>query len=84
MFRHLRKQFKELHIILTCDKDHEKVFPEVPIIGFKNNKKFKSHLVRAVLPDITEVGRCEPCRGKRPPCQLRSKMKNTSTFKSSC
>ena len=48
----------------------KKVFPEVPIIGFKNNKKLKSHLVRAVLPDINEVGRCEPCGGKRPPCQL--------------
>ena len=29
---------KELHVILACDEDHEKVFPEVPIIGFKSNK----------------------------------------------
>ena len=29
-----------------------------------------------------EVGRCEPCGGKRPLCHLSSNMKNTSTFKS--
>ena len=38
--------------------------------------------MRAALPDVNEVGRCEPCGGKRPPCQLCSNMKNTSTFKS--
>ena len=38
--------------------------------------------MRAALPDINEVGRCEPCGGKRPPCQLHSNMKNASTFKS--
>ena len=82
VFRHLKNQLKELHVILACDEAHKKVFPEVPIIGFKNNKNLKSHLVRAALPDINEVGRCEPCGGKRPPCQLCSNMKNTSTFKS--
>ena len=81
-FRYLKSQLKELHVILACDEAHKKVFPEVPIIGFKNNKNLKSHLVRAALPDINEVGRCEPCGGKRPPCQLCSNMKNTSTFKS--
>ena len=38
--------------------------------------------MRAALPDINEVGKCEPCGGKRPPCQLCNNMKNTSTFKS--
>ena len=82
VFRHLKSQLKELHVILTCDEAHKKVFPEVPIIGVKNNKNLKSHLVRAAFPDINEVGRCEPCGGKKPPCQLCSNMKNTSTFKS--
>ena len=72
---------KELHVILACDEDHKNVFPEVPIIGFKNNKNLKSHLVKAALPDINEVGRCKPYSGKRP-CQFCSNMKNTSTFKS--
>ena len=82
VFRHLKNQLKELHVILACDEAHKKVFPEVPIIGFKNNKNLKSHLVRAALPDINEVGRCEPCGGKRHPCQLCSNMKNRITFKS--
>ena len=82
VFRHLKNQLKELHVILACDEAHKKVFPEVPIIGFKNNKNLKSHLVRAVLPDINEVSRCEPCGKKRPPCQFCSNMKSTSTFKS--
>ena len=36
-----------------------------------------------VFPEvpIIEVGRCEPCGGKRPPCKLCSNMRNTSTFK---
>ena len=59
-----------------------KEFPEVPIIGFKSKKNLKLQLVRAALPDISDVGRSEPCGGKRPPCQLCSNMKNTSTFKS--
>ena len=50
MFRHLKSQLKELHVILTCDEDHE-----VPIIIFKNNKNLKSHLVRAAFPDIIEI-----------------------------
>ena len=81
VFRHLKSQLKELNVIVACDEDHKKVFLEVSIIGFKNNKNLKSHLVRVALPDINEVSRCEPCGGKRP-CQLCSNMKNTSTFKS--
>ena len=81
VFRHLKSQLKELHVILACDEDHKKVFPEEPIIAFKHNKNLKSHLVRATLQDINEIGRCEPCGGKRPPCSLCSNMKNTSTFK---
>ena len=82
MFRHLKSQLKELHIILASDEDHKKVFAEVPNLGLKKNKNFKSHLVRATLPDINEVGRCKPCVGKRPPCQLCSNMKNESTYES--
>ena len=82
VFRHQKSQLKELHVILAWDEDHKKVFPEVPIIGFKNNKNLKSRLVRAALAYINEVGRCEPCGGKRPRSQLCSNMKNTSTFKS--
>ena len=80
MFKHLKSQLKESHVILAYDEDHKKVFPEVPIIGFKNNHNLKSHLVTAILPDINKVGRCEPCGGKRPPCQLCSYMKKYKYF----
>ena len=70
LFKHLKPQLKELLAILVCDEDHKKVFPGVPIIGWKNSNIKYSHLVRAALPDITEVGRYKPCGGKGPPCQL--------------
>ena len=70
LFKHLKPQLKELLAILVCDEDHEKGFPGVPIIGWKNSNIKYSHLVRAALPDITEVGRYKPCGGKGPPCQL--------------
>ena len=38
--------------------------------------------MKAALPDTNEVGRCGTCAGKRSPFQLRSNIKNTSTFKS--
>ena len=38
--------------------------------------------MRAAVLDINEAGRWEPCDRKRPPCQLFSNMKNTSTLKS--
>ena len=38
--------------------------------------------MRAALPYISEVGRCQSCSGKRRPCELSSNMKNTSSFKS--
>ena len=82
VFKHLKSQLKELHVILACNEDHKKIFPEVTTVGFKYNKIWKSHLVRADLTGITEVGRWEPCGVKRSPCQLCSNMKKTSTFKS--
>ena len=70
VFRYLKPQLKELLVVLACDEDNKKVFPEVLIIGFKTSKNLNWHLVRAALPDIVQLGRCEPCGGKRPPCQL--------------
>ena len=69
-------------MILASDDGHKKVFHDVPMIGFKKNKKLKAHLVRSQLPDLDEVGRSKPCGGKRPPCHLCENMKDTCTFKS--
>ena len=36
VFRNVRKILEELHVILASDDGHKKVFPDVPMIGFKN------------------------------------------------
>ena len=51
---------EELHILLAPYKEHKKVFPNVPVIGFR--KGLKDYLVRATL--LNESGRCESCRKK--------------------
>ena len=35
VFRDVRKILEELHVILASDDRHKKVFPDVPMIGFK-------------------------------------------------
>ena len=68
VFRDVRKISEELHVILASDDGHKKVFPDVPMIGFKNNTNLKAHLVRSQLPDLDEVDRSKPCGEKGPPC----------------
>ena len=70
VFRDVCKILEELHVILASDDGHKKVFPDVPLIGFKNNKNLKAHLVRSQSPDLYEVGRSKPCGRKRPLCHL--------------
>ena len=82
VFWNIRKILEELHVILSSDDGHKKVFPDVPMIDFKINKNLKAHLVISQLPHLDEVGRSKLCGGKRPPCHLRKNMKNTCTFKS--
>ena len=69
-------------MILASDDGYKKVFPNIPMIGFKINKNLKAHLVRSQLPDLAEVGRFKPCGEKRPPCHLCENIKDTCTFKS--
>ena len=35
-FQNVRAIMEELHILLTPNKEHKKVFPNVPSIGFRN------------------------------------------------
>ena len=41
VFKDVRKVLKELHLLLTPDKAHKRVFSEVPVIGFKNAKSLR-------------------------------------------
>ena len=59
-FQNVRTIMEELHILLTPNKEHMQVFPNVPVIGFQNGKSLEDFLVRATLPKLNESGRCEP------------------------
>ena len=61
VFLDARKILEELHVVLASDDGHKKVFPDVPLVGFKNNKNLKAHLVRSQLPDLDAAGRSKPC-----------------------
>ena len=53
-----------LCILLTYNKEHKKVFPNVLVIGFRNGKSLKDYLLRAMLPNLNKSRRYEPC-GKK-------------------
>ena len=52
VFHNVKKVLAELHLLLTPDDAHKAVFTNVSIIGFKNDRSLKDHLVRAVLPKV--------------------------------
>ena len=78
-FQNVRAIMEELHILLTPNKEHKKVFPNVPVIGFRNGKSLKDFLVRATLPKLNESGRCEPCGEKT--CLVCDSISTATTFK---
>ena len=41
-----------IHLILTPDNEHNKVFRDVPVIGFNRAKSLQDILVRAKIPQI--------------------------------
>ena len=55
---------EELHTLLTPNKEHEKIFHNVPVVGFLNGKNLKDYLVTVKLIKLEESGRYEPC-GKK-------------------
>ena len=69
---------EELHILLTPNKEHKKVFPKVLVIGFRNGLSLKDFLVRATLPILNESGRCEPCGEKI--CLVCDSISTATTF----
>ena len=37
-FQNVSTVMEELHILLTPNKEHKKVFPNVPVVGFRNGR----------------------------------------------
>ena len=60
-FQNVRSILSEFQILLAPDKEHKKVFPEVPIVGFRNGKSLQDYLVRATLPKMDNAGGSEQC-----------------------
>ena len=38
VFQKIRNILQELHLLLAPDKEHKRVFPNVPVVGFCNGK----------------------------------------------
>ena len=64
VFQNVEKILAELQFVPTPNDAHEAVFTKVPIIGFKDVRSLKDHLVWAVLPKVNAEGRSKPCGGK--------------------
>ena len=73
VFKNVRNILQELHILLTPDQEHKKVFQDFPVAGF-----LKDHLARAKLPNVEITGTSESY-GKRN-CQVCDFVCNTDTF----
>ena len=53
-FQNVRATMKELDILLTPNKEHKKVFPDVPVIGFRNGKSLNDFLEQH-YPNLMKV-----------------------------
>ena len=78
VFQNVRNILQKLHILLTPDQKHKKVFQDILVAGFRNGKSLKDHLVRAKLPNVEVAGRSESC-GKGN-CQVCDYICHTDTF----
>ena len=63
---------------LAPDKELNKVFPDVPVVGFCYGKSLKDYLVRAALPKSNKTERCEPCAKKT--CLVCNSVRTTTSF----
>ena len=64
--------------MLAPDKEHKKVFPEVLIVVFRNDKSLEDYLLRAALPKMDNVGGSAPC--EKGTCQVCDHVITTNTF----
>ena len=77
-FQNTKTILEELQILLAPDKEHQKVFPNVPIVGFRNGKSLRDHLVRASLPILNNTLGSESCEKRN--CQVYQFIVNTDYF----
>ena len=44
VFQNITYILQELHLLLAPDKEHKKVFADVPVVGFRNGKSLEMKL----------------------------------------
>ena len=54
-FSKLKNILSKIHLLLTPDREHSKIFENVPIIGFKKGKSLKDILVRAKVSVVLAI-----------------------------
>ena len=83
-FAKFKAILSEIHILLTPNEEHRKVFADIPVVGFKRGKSLKDLLVRAKLPNIeseqqeTTRGSCGHCHYRA--CKICKDLPETETF----
>ena len=78
-YARLRETLTRIQILLAPNEEHRKVFPNIPVVGFRNGKSLRDILVRAKLPQkkVTEGG-SNGCKGKR--CEVCNYITPCSSF----
>ena len=80
-FSNLKDIMSFLHLLLTPDQEHQKVFHKVPIIGFQRAKSLKDILVREKVPPVQKnEGFCGPYKKSR--CEICEHIVSIDSFKS--
>ena len=66
IFSKLNNILSKIHLLQTRDREHSRVFENVPIICFRKRKSFKDIVVRAKASSLkTEDSLCGPCINPR-------------------
>ena len=81
VFKKVRKILEGLHLLVSPDQAHNKVFSEVPIISFKNFRSLKDHLVTAVSPQFGRESRSKPYEGQIVHVKFESQLKIKQNLK---
>ena len=77
----LKDTISFLHLLLTPDQEHQKVFHKVPIMGFQRAKGLKVILVKAKVCPVQKNERfCGPCKKSR--CETCEHILSTDSFNS--
>ena len=76
----VHKILKNLHPILHSNDDLKKVFEKIPMTIYRRAKNIKDHLVRAVLPQISQLHETGSYKCLKPRCQTCQNVQVSKEF----